>query len=397
MVFKPWRPNETGVYVQYRPVGMGQTSAVIKKVGGVMMIADATQHEYHQINSFLMDNGIEISQHGMRSFQDIMTEKGLLASESVVNIGGRTGGSLFQRKPFAQPAPTYGHARHDVVTRKTSSDFYRETLHLDMYSAPFSAATLKNIQLSVDDREPQKLHSLLSGSKLEVVTYKRLALGDIRAENTKTGDVLIIERKTVTDLHSSIVGSSGHAHDQAERYFDEIQKLRSEGKRCSVVWLVEGEKNGDQSMYNSLEKVQQMDGWVNYITMIVQQQILQTYSLEHTAYLTLKLIQGFFEQTLFYKVKTGSPLVNRSAKDRNAATVVYSEEPVKDRGVTRNKNGLAAMLSYIPSIKKNVAEELAKTGLSFKEIVSMSKEQLMMIKGVGERSAMEIFEDFNKI
>jgi flagellar motor switch/type III secretory pathway protein FliN len=192
----------------------------------------------------------------------------------------------------------------------------------------------------------------------------------------------------------SITGDEHRAHSQVERYYDYIQEQAAKGVCVKLIWIIEGE-NGVRSLYNSLPLVQGVDGMINYWIAISDQYVATSFNLNHTAYLTAKLIQGFFERTLPNPVK----LLNGSRIDRHHAhsTNMAPEVDNTDRGVTRGSESLSSLLSYFPGVKSNVAKELASTGMSIKEILQMSESDLVKIKGISDKSARVIFDGFNMI
>lgn len=51
----------------------------------------------------------------------------------------------------------------------------------------------------------------------------------------------------------------------------------------------------------------------------------------------------------------------------------------------------------MPGINKAIANELVNTGKNLSEITSMSKEDLLKIKGIGEKTANIIYNVFNTV
>jgi len=189
---------------------------------------------------------------------------------------------------------------------------------------------------------------------------------------------------------------NAHSHDQSERLFDAVQKLKAEGKRARAIWIVEAQQDGKHFLDNALPEIRNVSGLVNYFDLINEQSVHQSYSIEHTVYLAAKYAQGFFEQSLYYAVETSNPRVNRSGKERLADK---TPDAVVDKRESRVKlhtaRDVVNMLSYIPSISTNVAKALASTGKSFTEVTQMSLEELKLIKGIADKSAESIYQDFN--
>ena len=279
---------------------------------------------------------------------------------------------------------------------KTINDLIKESKELVLKTAPFKVSSIKNLSVVVSSNEVDDLHRLLSLSKLENVTKGHLEVADIEIVDNKTGDVLLVERKTTQDMYQSVIVNH-HAHDQSERMFERVQQLRADGKRARAIWVVEGIEGGKTQLDNALPEIRQVSGLVGYLDAINDQSVLQSYSIRHTAYLVLKFAQAFFEQKLANTVKTKNPMVNRSGKARLEAKA--NSAPIAQRessGVVRHTaTDLASMLSYIPSVNTKVAQNLAATGKSFAEILQMPLSEIMEIEGVGKKTAEQILNAFN--
>jgi ERCC4-type nuclease len=286
-------------------------------------------------------------------------------------------------------------------TLKNNKDcvtLYNETNNEDLSKPPFKASTIKNTIITIDHREPNDFIELFLCSKLLNISNGTLELGDYLFEDELTGDQLIIERKTITDFTESVKGDKHRAHSQAERLYKHQSEMQSNGKRCKIVWIIEGEDQGKRMLYNGLPKAKEVDGMVNYLEIILNQSVIQSFNKKHSVYLMLKMAQGFIEQELFYKVKiegTGKR-IDLSKKDRlHFKNNTCSEE--HKTGVISINDGLAAMLSYLPNIKSNAAIELANTNKSFKDIVAMEIDELSDIKFIGKETAIKIYNTFNLI
>jgi len=389
MKFRPWTPKGKKLPVRFYLEG-STNGAYIGKKQGSLKISNSTINEDQIIRSFLLSHQIDIDTLGLTELGEQITANRLhVFCSEIPNILNRDHNVVDFRR--------YGNTSTSNWTQPhrgqaSQADLYQESLQLDVSSAPFKLATIKNTIITVDTREPEELYNLLLGSKIESVGYGSLPLADIQIQDARTSDILLIERKVISDFHKSI--QNNHAHDQAERYYNATMAARAEGKRFKVIWIIESQKEGQEGMYHSLPQIKMVDGMINYLDMITGQSVYQSFSLSHTAYLIAKFVQGYIEQELYYKLKTGSPLVNRSKKERLNFHDVSSN--VTDHGVTRARNNLESMLVYLPSIRLNVARELATLGKSYKDIISMTVAELETIKGVGKKTALEIHSDFNK-
>ena len=175
----------------------------------------------------------------------------------------------------------------------------------------------------------------------------------------------------------------------------------SEGVSLQVIWIVEGEEASDgtiRGLYNLLPQVKQVDGWMNYLIAVCGQYVVPTFNTNHTCYMIAKLAQGWVEKSLYYPVKVGNVRVDKSRRERTAMTGEF-KAPVKaersHRGVIRADDGLIGMLGIMPCINRKIAENLAKTGRTFVEIVSMTEAELKEIDGIGDKTAKNIRQMFD--
>lgn len=302
---------------------------------------------------------------------DISTDEGL---DNVVTLGLRKG------------KVTPNQFKSDV---KSLAQLASDASKLDISKIKLRAPTAQKCSMIVDDREPQELFRLLNKSQIQSVDVARLPLGDILITNGESE--LIIERKTVTDFSASITQPDHRAHRQVEAYYAYQQEQAKKGIPVKFVWIIESEDYGSKGLYNALELVQQMDGFINYQIAISDQYVTTAFNINHLAYLVVKLTQGYFERQLTNAVRVNNVRVDLK-HEKSASTLNASDE---DRGVTQSKNNLASLLSYIPNIRSNVAKELASTGKEFAEIVQMTESELLKVKGVSKKSATAIFESFH--
>lgn len=291
------------------------------------------------------------------------------------------------------PEPIGGHAKNH----------YHATLQKQVKSiAKINVSTLKNTTILIDHREPDAiLHALKEGGfnafKTALPDGDFFVLDDASSPEMAQR-AFLVERKTVSDLRQGIISEDKHCHDQAERYEDLRQAWAKEGRELKVFWFVESEKEGSLTLYNALDKTEQMDGWVSYLMSILNQPVVQTYSTNHTAYLLAKFTQGFVQQALPFPVKIGTRRVDKAKKDRiNAKQSISFTTSSGERNAIRSDDGVRGMLINLPHINTRVAKVLADTGMSFKEIVSLDVSQLASFEGIGQVSAERIYHAFNNL
>ncbi|MFQ3193092.1 MAG: ERCC4-type nuclease [Paraglaciecola sp.] len=283
----------------------------------------------------------------------------------------------------------------DLKNTKTPKQLSEEAGGLDISTVGFLVSTIKNSYIKIDHREPKALQDLMQKCKIEDVQVVTLPLGDILIGSKDGKKELLIERKTITDLCQNIKSDDKHAHDQVEKSYSYKQQKAKEGVAVKIIWIIEGEDEGSRMLYNILPRIEQVDGWIGYCLAISDQYMVNTFNVNHTAYMAAKIGQCFLERKLTNPVKTDAGQRIDTAKQISLRKEVPLDEDT-DRGVVSARSGVAQMLSFFPSIPMNVAKELANTGKSIKQITAMSNKELLDIKGVGDKRASDIFNDFNQ-
>ena len=412
MLFKPWKPNTSTVFIRFYV--SGTDGEYIGKKANKLHVTAPSASRKKAIEDFLESVGIDINAIGLRELSEQLHGMGLIDSYLPRDVASRKArsqssnvvgqGRFEQRRNYfgrVDGQPYAGRADDFSFKDSTQEALYNEALHLDVTSAPFKDSTLKDAVVLVDHREPSDLFARLSKTGIKDIQLSSLPAGDVLiTSKSDSSRVLLIERKTITDLYNNITSDAKHAHEQAERYYRSVVNSASEGVHMQVIWIVECEKNtvGQiRTLYNVLPQVKQMDGWINYISGICGQQTIQTYNLNHTAYIIAKLIQGFIEQSLYYPVKVRNSRVDISSSERkklNKALVQPSVD-ITDKGVISAADGLKGLLSLMPGINTRVAHALAMTGKSLAEITAMSEAELNEIRGIGSKTAKIIFQVFN--
>ncbi|TNC80198.1 MAG: hypothetical protein C9356_14825 [Oleiphilus sp.] len=384
MLFRPWKPKGSDFYIRFY-VEHGDGDFIGKKGGGLEITA-ASQIRKVEIGNFLRSHGIDVDLIGMAELHQALKQNSLLVFQ-------RGGGKQNTRSSVAKPAVTDdGHSFS--FANKTPEELFEDSLTLVPSKAPFKASTLKNGFIGMDHREPEGLKSLVESIPLETFSAS-LPNGDFVIGDRKNPTrELIVERKTITDFYTGIVRDDRHCHEQAERYFSYAQERAKEGVYIQVIWVIEAENQGKRLLYNTLPEVKQIDGMVSYLTVINRQSVVQSYGENHTAYLIAKFAQAFIEESLFYPVKVNDIRIDKTKSQRHAISGLPDQSD-SNHGVVISTQGLEQMLSVFPGIKSNVAKELAKTGRSFAEIVSMSVDELKSVKGIGTQSAIKLHHYFN--
>ncbi|MEH0791131.1 hypothetical protein KW882_02360 [Vibrio parahaemolyticus] len=398
--FKPWVPK--GKTLPVRFYINGNSKEYLSKVSNKIQVTALTVGRKREIEAFLFEHGIDLNTVGL-------TELGnRLSSVGLVSGGGRgatTASRSYSRGNVVQASFGRKHRSIDDVdfsfVNKSQEDLYHEANRLKPSDTPFKDSSRRSLAIAVDHREPSALINGVKSIGLNT-TVMSLDAGDVLVSDmTDSSRLLLIERKTITDLYTNISGENKHAHHQAERYYDMMVEYASEGVSLQVVWVVEGEEASDgtiRGLYNVLPQVKQVDGWMNYLIAVCGQYVVPTFNTNHTSYMIAKLAQGWVEKSLYYPVKVGNVRVDKSRRERTAMTGEF-KAPVKaetsHRGVIRADDGLIGMLGIMPCINRKIAENLAKTGRTFVEIVSMTEAELKEIDGIGDKTAKNIRQMFD--
>lgn len=278
----------------------------------------------------------------------------------------------------------YTSGKEDFSNTKTPSELHTQALGYSLQSIKFNEHPV-HYTITVDTREPASLVQRFEQSGLVVINEK-LDVGDIRVTSSESPDELIIERKTVSDLYSSIVAKT--AHRQAECLYEYSATKAQSGARVMVVWLIEGELSGQRMLYNAFPEINQTDGVINFFTAILGQHVLQAFNQHHLAYLTIKLAQGFFEQKLVNKV---------NAAPRKTITH-ETESPGRYHGVrTSDKNPLMQVLLSVPSLKEPVVKAIMAKGHRLKDIMQYTEADWVQYDGVGKVTASKIIYELGQI
>lgn len=288
-------------------------------------------------------------------------------------------------------APAAARTKEDFANTTSPIDIAAQTLSYSLRSIKFIKGT-SDFMLTVDTREPESLIEHFSHGSIKT-QLGALSVGDIRITSKSTSDELIIERKTVSDLYSSIVANT--AHRQAECLFEYQAQKAQEGSRVMVVWLIEGELDGRRMLYNAFPGTNQTDGVINLFSAILGQHILQCYNMHHLAYMTTKLVQGFFEQSLYYKVNAAE---RKSRTPNEHRTALLGAGAGQYHGIrTHDKNPLMQALMSIPSLKEPVVKQIMAKGHRLKDVLGYSHEDWLAYDGIGKILAAKLVDEISQL
>ena len=217
--------------------------------------------------------------------------------------------------------------------------------------------------IKIDYREYDILEYLSNKCESDMITIQKenLPIGDIIISDNSNNDILIIERKTIADLASSIYDG---------RYKEQSFRLQQTNiHNHNIVYLVEG--NLDKKLYTKS---------INKNTLM-------------SAIFSLNYVKGFSVVRTFNTIETGDYILQMANKLNKADTksyyamevnennVVYSDtiKCVKKDNVT-SENISEIMLAQIPNVSINVARKIIEKFSNIKTLIKSLEENKDLLK-----------------
>jgi ERCC4-type nuclease len=205
--------------------------------------------------------------------------------------------------------------------------------------------------LDYRERDLQKACELLVGSceifKDIVITTENLELGDIAIRDIDNNDIVIYERKTITDLVSSIKDG---------RYSEQSYRMNGlEHHNHNIVYLIEGsisKTNKDKQMvYSAMFSINHYKGF----------SVMRSSNVEESAYIICNAILKIYKEkgkTPYYPNKKLSNDVDGNA---DTTSVSYSSviKTKKSSNITADNFG-EIVLCQIPSISAKTSCAIMK-------------------------------------
>lgn len=221
------------------------------------------------------------------------------------------------------------------------------------------------MKLVIDNREPKELKTLIQ-DKIENVELKNLELGDIIFLDENNNIVLIFERKSISDLISSI--KDGRYSEQSFR----LQEYPLHNH--NIFYLIEGSLLNSRKQYN--ETIQK-----TVYSAMFSLSYSKGFSLLHTSGVveTAEFIIYFFQKIV--KDKSIKPFYQNT----NPINNTIEEETVKTNESNKNENNN----DYVSHIKTSKKSHITKENIS--EIM------LSQIPNVSINTAKCIINEYNNI
>jgi ERCC4-type nuclease len=354
-----------------------------------------TEEQATEVNSFLLSKGIDLNSiYSLEDLCEILEKKGLVqGSRAPGRKSKKNINDLIDNVDLSESCSTSDNSFIPAYRKLSPSELSQATNNFKIKNTQILKKTLNNLVFEVDHREPSDIADTLrlAGANVQIGELAERADFRVTMLNDDSRE-MIFERKVITDLGSSIISDDAHAHDQAERYSIYREKRQNEGCHVGVYWITENQNNGKMSLYNALELTQMMDGWLNYIQSINEQQHIQSLNTYHTACLIFKHAQGFFERELRKPVTIGlkKKRIDRTKDQRQ--NIVHQKNV--DHGVTRPSQGVSGMLAALPGISSKVAKSLASTGKNMPQIMLMSLDEMILLDGIGKITATHMINLF---
>ena len=238
---------------------------------------------------------------------------------------------------------------------------------------------LKGADLTVDCRELQ-LVSILKKKKFPFTT-RQMSVGDIEIFSEDSGRI-IIERKSVDDLYSSI--KTGRLMDQLSRIFEHERR----DTKSMVVLVLEGQLlagTTPPAIYHTV--------LATYTSLLLRDRlsVLRTDSVDETARLVVSLAGGDRLRSLFRPASDFSNLVTHRPAGRklSGAHLPYLKLLMAIRGVSGNR--AEAIAKKFPTLESLMIEIRSNGPLRLSQLVASSNARSTG-SPIGPATALHIVE-----
>lgn len=202
--------------------------------------------------------------------------------------------------------------------------------------------------LHVDHREPAKLIELLRGTDNLEVVVEALDIGDYVAFDEHGEPILIVERKTVRDLQTSVT-------EDAKRLFRQTKNMKAASGRGVV--LIEGD------LYSATRlSLPSLTGTLSYLIAVQGLSVVPTLDERHTAYTIVKLL-------------------------RHTAYGLGYQLSMRSSGPKDPEEAASFVLEGVPGVSAARARALLDHFGSIRAVANASADDLRQVDGVGPKTA----------
>lgn len=216
------------------------------------------------------------------------------------------------------------------------------------------------MKIIIDCRETKLIEACQSISKdIDIIT-KNLELGDIIIQNDNDEDKIIIERKTITDLISSITDG---------RYNEQSFRLNSlENENHNIIYLIEGSTrnltNKKQMVYSSMFSLNYFKGF----------SVHRSENINESAYIILNMANKLNKE----KDKISYYPKNGIREEKDYVSVIKKK---KNENITKD-NFMDIVLCQIPTINEVTANVISKEFKTLLNLMNQLKENDKCLDGL---------------
>lgn len=247
------------------------------------------------------------------------------------------------------PARRWNHTA--IPASVTPQERMREVAALDPASIPVPDPVV----IRIDHREPPALFAALDGLPNVHVERCELPLGDIEINGR-----YVIERKSCRNARQGRTDFEASVIDEGKRLFTQSERLRL-AENCVPIVLLEGEPH----LFQQAMTPAQVDGAVSFLAVVQRLNVLTTLSVEHTAYLLVKL----------------------ATHDRSGLGYV---PPLRGKKPAGREAQLAFVLEGLPGISGTLAKRLAATFGTLAALVQATDADLLAVEGLGPKRLRDL-------
>lgn len=211
------------------------------------------------------------------------------------------------------------------------------------------------MKLIIDCRESKLIESckkILDKYNYITLITKNLDLGDIIIQDDDENDKIIIERKTISDLLSSITDG---------RYNEQSFRLNGiEHENHNIIYLIEGTTKNlttqKQMVYSSIFSINYYKGFSVY----------RSENVDESAYIILNMIYKLNKE----KEKISYYPINKEIVEKEYVSVIKKK---KNNNITKD-NFMCIVLCQIPGINEITASVIAKEYKDISNLIKCIKE-----------------------
>lgn len=222
----------------------------------------------------------------------------------------------------------------------------------------------KHVAVHVDWRE-ERGSSVLDAARdhpeVTDVSLTELEVGDIEVVDPETDEIVVFERKSVSDFASSMMDEDDHLRDQVER----MDSATNDSPRV----LIEGNMEDFETLRHSRVQAKSLRGF--------------TASLEERHWAKIKFCSDL-ETLVDYAIRASRKQFEDDSQSLRVESAVQKSEPLEKR-----------VFGCIDGVGPSLADKLYDTFPTLPDALDADTADLMQIDGVGEKMALRIEEQLH--